>query len=93
MENSLVPSRSWGSTIEGSWAAHSAGQLGTVHLGLEGPYLPLGGPEQLCCDSWPVHRLPRACSPLRRTWLKMASPSLEEWSRSLIIASPRLDGI
>ena len=35
--------------------------------------------------------MPRACSPLRRTWFRMASPSLEELSRSLIIASARFD--
>ena len=49
-----------------------AGQLETVRLGLEGPYLPFGGPAA-CCESWPVHRLPRACSPVRRTWFRMAS--------------------
>ena len=27
--------------------AHSAGQLETVRLDLEGPYLPFGGPERL----------------------------------------------
>ena len=43
----VVPSRSWGSTIVGVALAHLAGQLETVRLGLEGPYLPFGGPERL----------------------------------------------
>ena len=72
--------------------AHSEGQLETARLGLGGPCLPFGGPERLVV-SVGQSMLPRACSPLHRTWLKMASPSLEEWSRSLIIASARLDGI
>ena len=46
-----------------------------------------------CCVSWSVHKLPRTCSPLPRTWLRMASPSLDEWLKSLIIASARLDGM
>ena len=43
----VVPSRSWGSTIVGVALAHLAGLLETVRLGLEGLYLPLGGPERL----------------------------------------------
>ena len=43
----VVPSRSWGSTIVGVALAHLAGLLETVRLGLEGLYLPFGGPERL----------------------------------------------
>ena len=43
----VVPSRSWRSTIVGVALAHLAGQLETVRLGLEGPCLPFGGPERL----------------------------------------------
>ena len=48
MENSLLCLLgAWGPLLWGVALAHLAGQLETVRLGLEGPYLPFGGPERL----------------------------------------------
>ena len=89
----VVPSSSWGSTVVRNWAC-SLGWAARNCASRPGrTVFTVQRSRTACCVSWSVHKLPRACSPLPRTWLRMASPSLEEWSRSLIIASARLEGI
>ena len=89
----VVPSRSCGSTIRGSWATscgvavrNCAGRPGsTVLIALRS----VGSG----CISWSVQTLPKTCVPLSRMLFTNWRPSFEVLSRSLAIASANVDGI
>ena len=69
----VVPSSSWGSTIMRNWACSFGWAARNCASRPGRTVFTVRRSRAAYCVSWSVHKLPKACSPLPRTWLRMAS--------------------